>query len=350
MRIKKHKENRKNKLRGEIVEYFVISLIIAVFTFCFLYFTSESIGERYFYTRNIVIGENQKYALHMWMQSLCIAAGGIVFLTLFLTMLGQRIAYLVTIIKEVECLQESQMDHVIPLDGHDELTQLAESINYLWASQQEISRKELKLKEEREMMIRSLSHDIRTPLTSMLSYSEFMKSKETFDTEEMHNYIELIQTKAFQIKNMTDQLLNHSNEKKEKLENIKLFLEQLVFEWEEILEEQFRCSTDMEQCCNMSGYLNVDDLRRIFDNLLSNVEKYGDRNETVELKVSGKDGKICIFQKNGIAENSALIHSTHKIGLENVRTIAEKYKGSADIIREDRVFEIKIVLYISAEL
>ena len=62
-------------------------------------------------------------------------------------------------------------------EGNDELTKLAESINYLSESQNDIIRKEKEMKEKRELFIRSLSHDIRTPLTSIIAYSDFMIDK-----------------------------------------------------------------------------------------------------------------------------------------------------------------------------
>ena len=60
-----------------------------------------------------------------------------------------------------------------------------DSINYLAKSQRELKEKELALKEEKDAFIRTLSHDIRTPLTSVLAMSEYVAEKEDMTPEQI---------------------------------------------------------------------------------------------------------------------------------------------------------------------
>ena len=111
-------------------------------------------------------------------------------------------------------------------------------------------RREQELKDEREEFIRSLSHDIRTPLTSILSYSELLAEKEDLGKEETQNYIALVRSKSEQMKRLISQLSGQSNAVVEKIDDIGLLMRQLTFEWEELLDENFDCHVDLSHCGN----------------------------------------------------------------------------------------------------
>ena len=153
--------------------------LIALLAFVFLYFASMAISETYLTRRGFALDQRQLRILTVWIRSVCMAASAVVFVAVFLFLIGQKISYLLFIISGVEALRQRELDFEISVKGNDELTELAESINYLSLSQREINQKEQRLKEERETLIRSLSHDIRTPLTSILSYTEYMEGKKT---------------------------------------------------------------------------------------------------------------------------------------------------------------------------
>ena len=171
------------KLAVVILEYLLISVLISLFVFCFLYFLSGSIVENYFWHHGIVLTEVQKRVFSVWLRSVCGLAGLIIFVVLFLFMLGQRLSYLIQIIQGVELLKEKEMETRIPLEGDDELTRLAETINFVAASRRELDQRERQMQEEKEAWVRSMSHDIRTPLTSMVSYSELLLDKENPEPE-----------------------------------------------------------------------------------------------------------------------------------------------------------------------
>ena len=216
------------RLSSVILEYLFFSALVSLFTFLFLFNTSVSIGEKYLLHRGITLTEVQNLTFHMWLRSICVIASITIFTFLFLFMLGQRLSYLITIIQGIEKLRENRMDYDIPLEGNDELTQLAGSINFLSSTERELARKEQELKEERDEWIRSLSHDIRTPLTSLLSYSEFMLDRESLSEEEMRTYIDLVYSKSSQIRELTSQLIERKDGNWEPIENVLFLLEQLI--------------------------------------------------------------------------------------------------------------------------
>lgn len=334
------------KLSTVILEYLFFSAAISLFTFFFLYSTSVSIGDNYLTQRGFILTDMQQVTFQVWARSICAIASIVLFIVIFLFVLGQRLSYLLTIIKGVEMLHARSMDYDIPLEGNDDLTRLAGSINYLAAARRDLWRREKAFQEERDAWIRSLSHDIRTPLTSMLSYSELLKSKEHLSEEEMKTYMDLVYTKATQIRQLTEQLTDRNRGTWEKIDDIRFLAEQFTGEWEELLEGRFTCVTDLSGLTSFSGMADIHGLRRILDNLISNVEKYADPEHEVELTLKTEDRRLILTQRNLIRESSFGSVESSRIGLENIRRIAALYNGQVDVSDAGGVFEIRIVLSI----
>ena len=336
------------KLAREILEYLGVSLLLSAFIFCFLFFTSDSVAEIYLMNRGMVLTQVQAAVLTAWLRSICLAASAAIFVVLFLSLLSGRISYLIRITEAVRALDVKQMEDAVPIEGEDELAELADTIRLVFASKRELEKKEQELRTEREEWIRSLSHDIRTPLTSILSYSELLQNKEGLKKEEMDAYLSLVKGKAEQIRDLTDQLLGQETRKREHVENVRFLMEQMAEEWEELLEETFICQVDLSQCQAETGSLNIQDLRRIFDNLISNVERYADPAEPVFLRITAKNGVLTLMQKNKIKEemdgNAA---DSHKLGLQGIRRMAERHGGTLEIQNQEGGFQIQIQISFS---
>ena len=340
------KRKKHNRLAWEILGFMVMAFVIAGIIFCFLYSIAESIASVYLIERQIFLTEVQQAVFQMWLRSICLAASCVAFLVLFLFMLGQKLSYLVAIIRGVEALEQRDENYQIPLKGKDELTELAQSIHYLSKSQQMLAQKEKEIKEEREAWIRSVSHDIRTPLTSILSYSQFMKEKDKLTQEEIYSYISLMESKAEQIKALADGLLGEETDFWEAVDDGRLFMEQLASEWEEVLEDQFSCQTDLTECQKFSGNVSIRGIRRIFDNLVSNAEKYADKKYPVELIIKSDGEWLILIQRNKISKQEGHQTESHKIGLNSIRQIAKFHGGNVQINSDGDTFEIEISLQI----
>ena len=337
-------------MAGEILEYLVLSALIALFTFCFLYFTSLSLADTWLSAREISLNAPQEGTLEIWIGSVCLIASICIFIVLFLMMLGQKLSYLVEIIGGIDRLRDRETEFRIPEEGEDELTLLAENMNLLSLSWRQLAQKEQEIREQREAWIRSLSHDIRTPLTSMLAGSECLLERQGADREELEACISLMRAKAEQIRDLADQLLERKEGGPERVENMRLLLEQLMQEWEEVLEERFRCEIDLTGCSSAGGYVDPLALRRILDNLASNVEKYADPRQKVSLVAENREDRLILVQENGRAEERNNAEKSHSIGLANVRKLAADLGGSAEEeIASDR-FRIRIVLKIRRDL
>ena len=320
-----------------------MTAVISVFGYGFLSKTAASLVLRYCERNEITLSEALDFTIETWIQSISFAAAVLLFVVLFLVLVGQRLAYLKAIIQGIESLRMHRMDYEIPLEGNNELTELAESINYLSQTERELREKEAQMQEDREKLIRALSHDIRTPLTAILSYSEYLSEKEELSKQEMTEYIALMQQKAEQIKKLTNRLLDAKNRQPETIEHGKLLIEQLVDEWEASLEDTFQCEVNLEECPEFSGEFDIQELQRIFDNLASNIQKYADAGQRIYLNISEEDGRLLIEQGNMCRQNVESVES-YKIGIESIRKIAEDYGGNVEITHTETTFVITILL------
>ena len=295
------------------------------------------------FDKGIELDEDELYHLDSIILSAGVLVAVVFFVVLFLILFGEKLSYIRAIIKGVETVRDGNYGYNLPIEGNNELTRLAEAVNYLSESERAVKEREKRLGEEREELIRTLSHDIRTPLTSILSYSELMCDKVEITDTEMKEYSTLVRQKALQIKDMTDILLDGGRRNAEYFDNAELLIKQLAKEFEEMLEDDFDISVVIFGCEELSGSFDVQELRRIFDNLVSNVKKYADPQAKVELVISGNGHGLEIKQRNAVNQNVAPAES-YKMGINSIRRIAQSYEGGAEVTLAEGFFEIKITL------
>lgn len=183
--------------------------------------------------------ENQVITAQMWTLNSCAAAALVFFIGLFLFLPGQKLSYIRSITEGVAALQQHRTDCPVPVEGRNELTELAETINYLSARELELRRKEEALQQQREQLIRALSHDIRTPLTSILSYTEYLTAHPDCGASQRQEDLALMDRKARQIRQLTDILLDGGNRSPEHFDDARLLWQQLAEQMTAELEDDF---------------------------------------------------------------------------------------------------------------
>ena len=337
------KRQEKHQLSKEILKLFGVTLLISIFGFWLLNEGANQVVLKYIESEIWMISENQLIDIQYGILGISMLSGIVLFIVLFLFLVGERLSYITEIVKGIDALGRHEWDYVIPLQGDNELTELAKRVNELSKEEQAFQEKEKQMQTEKISLIRSLSHDIRTPLTSMMSYSELMKQKENLTSEEVKNYMELIEQKSQQIKVLTDRLLDGGSRRLEFIENGRFMMEQLVDEWMSELEENYECEIHMENCPQFSGEFDIEELRRIFDNLASNIHKYADETKPIMLEISKQDGRVCINQSNTCKTLHDSVEST-KIGVHSIQKIAAHYGGAVKVTRTEIMFSIEIKL------
>ena len=334
---------KRRKLSHEILGLIAIAAALSLILFLVLSGITTGVTEEYIFNHDIPMDEFDWIALYQRIYTIAAVLSCIAFSVLFLTLMQSRIAYIQTITEGIGELRGQPKKLQLPLKGNNELKHLAEAVNDMSQAQLALREKEQTLAQEKEQLIRALSHDIRTPLTSILAYSDYLITQTEITPAEQKNYLRLIRKKGEQIRDLTAVLLDGSKRNLEYFDDGKLLMEQIAEEFQEELEAQFAVSVDFEHCPAFSCHADVQDLRRIFDNLSSNVQKYADPAKAVKLSVRFENGVLLIHQANAVLPERPRSES-YQIGLSSIRRIAQHYGGSVTVEERVAAFSITVML------
>lgn len=154
-------------------------------------------------------------------------------------------------------------------------------------------------KKEQTRIIASISHDIKTPLTSILGYSDLIASN-TLSNDEIIKYNEKINSKSKSIKeilnNFDDYLINNTNQTL-KLESIKIkdLIQQLDNDYKMDLEvNQIKFIIDTN-CPNDNIMIDIMKIKRVFSNIISNSVRYLKNNGIIKINIT-KDNTNYVFR------------------------------------------------------
>ncbi|WP_261178751.1 HAMP domain-containing sensor histidine kinase [Anaerobacillus sp. CMMVII] len=277
----------------------------------------------------------------------------------------RRTAYLNRIITNVDEIVKGNIHSDIPIKGKSVLAVLAKNINSLKhgvvVSQKEQAKSE-RLKTE---LITNVSHDLRTPLTSIITYTELLKGTDV-TSEDGKAYIDIIDRKSKRLKVLIDDLFEASKMAsgnielvKEKVDIVQL-LHQALAEHNEVLEQ----SSLQLRVTNPDPPVNVvvDGQRmwRVFDNLIGNILKYSLENTRVYISITTNQDYVVITFKNvtkyELGENVDELFERFKrgdtsrqtdgsgLGLAIAKSIVDLHQGELDIDLDGDLFKVTIKL------
>lgn len=333
----------KRKLSWEILATVAVCFGACLLLYLLLGFVGRSIVDSYCFYHDVYLDEFALRKLDNTVAGIAFVISALCFAGAFLALFAKKLAYIRKIIAGVHAMQQGNYDHHVAVEGSNELTALAKAVNYLSESERELKQKESELAVQKEQLIRSLSHDIRTPLTSIMSYTELLAAKESIDEQEQRTYLALVGKKTAQIKQLTDILLDGGHRNVVYFDHAKLLFEQLAGEFEEALEDAYTLTVKFSLPADLTGNFDVGELRRIFDNLITNVQKYADPAKEIVLEIAQTDAGITLRQSNAIRKENVAAES-YQMGIYSIRRIAQNYGGGAEVTETAENFEIRIIL------
>ena len=224
-----------------------------------------------------------------------------------------------------------------------------------------------KMKSERlkTELITNVSHDLKTPLTSIVNYVDLMK-KEDIQPERAKEYLEVLDRQSAKLKKLTLDLLEASKASSGNMKvdaepsDINLFLTQLEGEYAEKLEAN---SLSMYVNYAENGTLvNADGrlLSRVFDNLMNNICKYTLPGTRVYITAEAKEENVEIEFKNlsksqlnisgdelmerFVRGDSSRSTEGSGLGLSIAKSLTELQGGRLDIVVDGDLFKAVVVL------
>ena len=156
-------------------------------------------------------------------------------------------------------------------------------------------------------LITNVSHDIKTPLTSIINYVDLLK-QENIESEKANEYIEILENKSHRLKRLTEDLVEASKASSGnmKLDLEKIGISELINQATGEFEEKFK-ERKLEIITSLPKeeiYIKADNryMYRIIENAFSNISKYALINSRVYIDVKTDANKVNISIKNISAE------------------------------------------------
>lgn len=185
------------------------------------------------------------------------------------------------ILDELHYIAAGHFDYRINANIPGSMGDVIRSINTLVDSTVAAMEEERKIEQSKDELITNVSHDIRTPLTSIIGYLGLIEDKQYASQEDLERYIHIAYTKALQMKVLVDDLFEYTRVRQPSTPlvtqtlDLGKFLEQIAAEFE---LESNRKHMDIEVRMKTNPLLievDVDKMARVFNNLISNALKYG---------------------------------------------------------------------------
>lgn len=250
--------------------------------------------------------------------------------------------------------------------GSNFFESITNPINHINDGMQVALEEKVKSERLRTDLITNVSHDLKTPLTSIINYVKLLKN-EKIEDKKINNYIDVIDKKSEHLKNLTDDLIEaskiSSGYETPNLENIDIT--ELVKQANGEFLEKFS-SQKLEIVDNIPTekiYLMLDSKKtwRVFDNIYSNIQKYSLKNTRVYIDLETTEDKV-IFTIRNISKDKLNINpdelmerfvrgdssrntSGHGLGLSIAKNLIEIQGGTFNIYIEGDLFKVQIEFY-----
>lgn len=274
--------------------------------------------------------------------------GGLIVMVVFLlTYIFYLKREIINISKQLDEYNDFKTEKKIDLNLiNKELELLAESINKHIKIADELKLKEIKSKEDLKEMIANISHDLRTPLTSIIGYVQMIKIKNNNDPRNI-SYLNKVESKARDLENMLEDFFTlsvvDSSNYSLKLENIninEIVCDTLVVFYEQLEERGIQPTININKVSQVIG--ESSSIKRIIENLMSNVLKYSSKVVEIELFESENEVNLIIMnllEDDKKVDTEKIFNKFYKdsdksrttkstgLGLSIVKTLMEKMDG-----------------------
>ncbi|MFB5266358.1 sensor histidine kinase [Paenibacillus enshidis] len=350
---------RKHRIQVNILIRMVLSLIVAIAIndFLILLFVKLAHAWGWDWLRNV---------FPYFLTPLFI----VIFIFTFFILTRRIVKDLITLEHGLQIIAEGDLKYRVPVKRKDELGRVAFNINLMAERLQQQIEKERELENSKMEMITGISHDLRTPLTSIIGYIELLRTNSFQNQDEYTRFIQNTYNKAVHLKKLLDDLFEYtrltSTETRLDLKKIDVFqlLDQLLFEFEPIAQENGIHIVKEIGDSPVIALIDSEKIARAIDNLLMNALKYSVKPGTVHILMKSNHKQITIevenegtpltqeqenklfdrFYKVDHSRSSEGIQTGTGLGLSIARNIIELHEGTLTLNHVKNIFKFTLTL------
>lgn len=278
-----------------------------------------------------VYGE-YKYRIYYYLMASEMVVAFALFLMIIMFGIRKKMDYIKKLSDEISILEGGDLDYSITAEGHDELALLAEGIDSMRKAFRSQLVHEKLIMDENRRIVTEMSHDLRTPLTSIMLYADILREGKYRNEEQKNEYIGRISDKTVKMKN----LLEH------------LFKYVVMYDEDDMQLEPPQPPGDVlfDMISEMCGYLehngftaelrldwpernisvNTEYMMRIFDNISSNIKKYADRSYNIDI-ISERTGETLELKVSNICRPYEPLEESSGIGIRSIENMMSRMDG-----------------------
>jgi len=273
-------------IRTQLIIYIGLGAALAVFLTWVLYSLALRLHTKPFFHEIISFLHD-----HVGTEMTVFLAGAALFIAFVFLVTRRSLKYLEDIIRVIQVIESGNLEARIDLRSDDELGDLAGAINRM------ADKLKLSLEEERKSeaakneIISSVSHDLRTPLTSVIGFLGLLTNRGKHSEEDLEKFAAIAHKKALKLQELTDELFEYTKVSHGGMKlntaplNLGALLGQLAEEFYPVFTQNgMECRLFMASekvIVSADGDL----LARLFENLLNNAVRYGKNGKYVDVRV-----------------------------------------------------------------
>ncbi len=256
--------------------------------------------------------------------------------------------------KAAQRMKEGDLTLPIPVKSKDEMGQLAQGFEEMRVRLKDSIEKQLAYEENRKELIANISHDLKTPITTIKGYVEGIRDGVANSPEKVDRYIQTVYSKSIELDHMIDELFLYSKLDLQRLpfhfekihfdDYLQDFVEELRFDLE---EKRVGINLQIEKNGDYQIIGDREHLKRVITNIVDNSLKYIDKEDKeLSFHLSTVDSQVLFKLTDngpGIAEENLsmifdrfyradMARGTEKggsgLGLSIAKRIIEEHHGS----------------------
>ncbi|MCR8994382.1 HAMP domain-containing sensor histidine kinase [Brevibacillus laterosporus] len=274
-----------------------------------------------------------------------------VFIFSFYYLTKRKMYQIQSISQGIQEMALGNLDIRVPVNSNDELGQLAQNINVMAMQLHHTREEERKAERTKHELITNVSHDLRTPLTSIMGYLRLIQDRRYHSEGQLEEYAGIAVNKSEQLKRLIEDLFDYTKlstngvgmqmQRVDILEMLEQLMEELVPQAEEE-GLSFRKNYAVD---HLFVHVDADKIVRVFDNLLINAIKYSDkpgeilinaeqRGSSIRISIGNKSPKLTpqelerLFERfYKVDESRSMVKEGSGLGLAIAKSIVELHCG-----------------------
>jgi signal transduction histidine kinase len=222
------------------------------------------------------------------------------FVLYFYLFSAATIRYIEKLNQTLDEIARGNLDVTVPDRSPDELRRLADNLALMSQRLKRSLEEERAAQHTKHELITGVSHDLRTPLTSVLGYLALIENDQYRDEVELRHYVGIAYSKGQQLKRLIDQLFEYTRTSYGGVQlqcvpvNLGELLEQLAEEFVPALQAAGMHYHVVLPPDRVMATLDPDLMVRVFENLMANAVRYGSAGKQVDIELARADGQLAV--------------------------------------------------------